>query len=150
MARTVRKKSRTCGEFDGYQGSSREPPVKWPQSRADALYGFDMELGMACDAKAPIGDVPAAQRGGSDAENAAATECGSGATFGHLQYQIFVGTTSQASTAYLVRRDSRTSTARPAVSHFPWGSDFCEMLLAMMSHECTSSHNRRSERMPKQ
>jgi two-component system phosphate regulon sensor histidine kinase PhoR len=103
-----------------------------PQSRVDPLHGCDLEPGMACDAKAAIGDVSATQRGGSDAEDSAATEC---AAFGRLQYQIIVDTTSEASTAYLVRRNSRTGTARPTVSDLPWGSDFCAMLLAMMSHD---------------
>jgi hypothetical protein len=97
--------------------------------------GCDMEPSMACDAKVAISDVSATQRGGSDAEDSAATTCRSGAMFGCLPHQIVVDTNSEGSTGYLVRRDKRTGTAGPAVSHLPWGSDFCAMLLAMVSHD---------------
>ena len=71
-----------------------------------------MEPVMTCDASAAVRGVSASQR----------AECDS-------------GDRSEASTAYLVRRDSRAGTAATGAASAPWGGDFCAMLLAMVSHD---------------
>jgi hypothetical protein len=106
-----------------------------PQHRADPLHGCDMEPVMTCDANAAVSGVSASQSGDRDSGDPAETGRRSGASLGFAYYEIIVDIGREASTAHLVRRDSRAGMAATGVSSVPWGSDFCAMLLAMVTHD---------------
>ena len=90
---------------------------------------------MTCDASAAVRGVSASQRAECDSGDPGETGCRSGASLGFANYEIIVDIGSEASTAYLVRRDSRAGTAATVAAPAPWGGDFCAMLLAMVSHD---------------
>jgi two-component system, OmpR family, phosphate regulon sensor histidine kinase PhoR len=94
-----------------------------------------MEPVMTCDASAAVRGVSASQRAECDSGDPGETGCRSGASLGFANYEIIVDIGSEASTAYLVRRDSRAGTAATGAASAPWGGDFCAMLLAMVSHD---------------
>jgi K+-sensing histidine kinase KdpD len=94
-----------------------------------------MEPVMTCDASAAVRGVSASQRAECDSGDPGEAGCRSGASLGFANYEIIVDIGSEASTAYLVRRDSRAGTAATGAASAPWGGDFCAMLLAMVSHD---------------
>jgi K+-sensing histidine kinase KdpD len=106
-----------------------------PQYRVEPLHGCDMEPVMTCDAKAAVSGVSSSQRGDGDTGDPTETGCMSGVPLGLVWHQIVVDITAESSTAYLVRRESGASMAETSASAVPWGSDFCAMLLAMVSHD---------------
>jgi signal transduction histidine kinase len=94
-----------------------------------------MEPAMTCDASAAVTGGSASQSGDRDSGDPAEIGRRSGASLGFAHYEIIVDIGREASTAYLVRRDSRAGTVETGASSAPWGSDFCAMLLAMVAHD---------------
>ena len=90
---------------------------------------------MTCDASAAVSGGSASQSGDRDSGDPAEIGRRSGAPLGFAHYEIIVDIGREASTAYLVRRDSKAGTAETGASSAPWGSDFCAMLLAMVTHD---------------
>src|SRR5437763_5851233 len=95
-----------------------------------------MEPLMTCDANAATGGASSSQRGTCDSGDPAETRRITGVPLRLATDHIIVDITSEASTAYLVRRDTGApDVAETGASPIPWGSDFCAMLLAMLSHD---------------
>jgi two-component system phosphate regulon sensor histidine kinase PhoR len=95
-----------------------------------------MEPVMTCDAKAAAGEASSGQCGACDSGDPTETRRVTGVSLRLATDHIIVDITSEASTAYLVRRDTGApDIAETGASPIPWGSDFCAMLLAMLSHD---------------
>ena len=94
---------------------------------------------MTGNAKAAVNGVSASQSGGCRLDDPAATRGMSGVSPGFVRDQIIVDITPDASTAYLGRGDGGARTAETGAHPTAWGSDFCAMLLAMVSHDLRQS-----------